>query len=303
MVSGGLHVKLVRFAAFKGATPRLGVQEGALIYDLEARSPHPVASGDMRSLLTLPEGSLREMAEAARATDPVPADDEHLLCPLPNAGKVLAQAANFYQPGAPRLPEAATPWLFCKMTDRIQGPGEPLVLWEFAPDIVEEIEVAIVIGRPGRQIAEDRALQHIAGYTICNDVSGRRLDLPAERRSPGFDGFIDWLNGKWMDGFAVLGPAIVTPEDMPPLDGIEITTRVNGQVRVHGSTHDIIHGFAQAVAFASRFLTLRPGDVIATGMPHGPGPEIFLKPGDVIEGEVAGIGVLRNPVVAERTRG
>lgn len=292
-------MKLVRFAAHKGAQARLGVVIGAMVYDLEARPPRPVRSGDMRALLAQPPAVLRDLVDAAMDSDPVPADDEHLLCPLPDPGKFLAQAANYYQPGAPRLPDVATPWFFSKMTDRVLGPGEPIVLWSFAPDIVEEIEVAIVIGKPGRRIPEERALEHVAGYTICNDVSGRRLDLPTARRSADFDGFIDWLNGKWMDGFSVLGPAIVTPDEMPPLDGIELTTRVSGDVRVHGSTRDIVHGFAQAIAFASRFLTLRTGDVIATGMPHGPGPEVFLKAGDIVEGDVSGLGILRNPVVAE----
>jgi 2-keto-4-pentenoate hydratase/2-oxohepta-3-ene-1,7-dioic acid hydratase in catechol pathway len=294
-------MRFVRFQPYKGASPRLGLLSDGRIFDLEERAPLPVVAGDMKALLALPDSMRAELAEAALGTHSVPASDTNLLCPLPNPGKFFAQAANYTHGGAKTIPDTATPWLFCKMTDQISGPGDPIVLWEYSPDVIDEIEVALVIGRPGRNIPMERALEHVAGYTICNDVSGRRLDLPKERRRAEFDGFIDWLNGKWMDGFAVLGPAIVTPDELPALNNIDIVGRVNGEVRVKGNTCDLVHTFAQAIAYVSRFLTLRTGDVIATGMPHGPGPEIYLKPGDVVEGEITGLGVLRNPVVSEQS--
>ncbi len=122
---------------------------------------------------------------------------------------------------------------------------------------------------------------------------------PAGRRDLNFDGFIDWLNGKWMDGFAILGPAILTKAEAGDLSDTRITSRVSGEVRVDGSTANINVAWDELIAFTSSILTLRPGDIITTGMPHGIGDEVYLKAGDVVEGEIAGLGVLRNPVIAE----
>ena len=135
--------------------------------------------------------------------------DVKLLAPIDNPGKLLAVAGGYYaSKDAARLGPDAQPLVFCKRTDDIKGPGDPITLWKMSPDVVDEIEIAIVIGTAGKDIPKERALDHVYGYTICNDVSGRSLDLPpAGRRDLNFDGFIDWLNGKWMDGFAILGPA------------------------------------------------------------------------------------------------
>jgi len=194
----------------------------------------------------------------------------------------------------------AQPLVFCKRTDDIKGPGDPITLWKMSPDVVDEIEIAIVIGTAGKDIPKERALDHVYGYTICNDVSGRSLDLPpAGRRDLDFDGFIDWLNGKWMDGFAILGPAIVTKAEAGDLSDARIVSRVSGEVRVDGSASNVNIAWDELIAFISRIVTLNPGDIITTGMPHGIGDEVFLRAGDVVEGEITGLGVLRNPVVAE----
>ena len=113
------------------------------------------------------------------------------------------------------------------------------------------------------------------------------------------DGFIDWLTGKWMDGFAILGPAIVTADEAGDLGDVRIISRISGEVRVDGSTKNVNIKWDELIAFTSRLMTLRPGDIITTGMPHGIGEEIMLKPGDTVEGEIERLGVLRNPVVAE----
>ena len=113
------------------------------------------------------------------------------------------------------------------------------------------------------------------------------------------DGFLDWLNGKWMDGFAILGPSIVTKSEAGDLGDVQITSRVSGSVRVQGSTKNVNIPWDELIAFASSMFTLRVGDLITTGMPHGTAAEIMLKPGDVVEGEIERLGVLRNPVVAE----
>jgi 2-keto-4-pentenoate hydratase/2-oxohepta-3-ene-1,7-dioic acid hydratase in catechol pathway len=186
------------------------------------------------------------------------------------------------------------------MTDDIKGPGDPITIWKISPGVVDEIEVALVIGVGGKDIPREQAMDHVMGYTICNDVSGRELAVPPPgRRDKEMDGFLDWLNGKWLDGFTILGPAIVTASEAGDLSDVRIVSRVSGETRVDGSTKNVNIPWDELIAFTSRVMTLRPGDVITTGMPHGTGDEIMLKPGDVVEGEIEKLGILSNPVVAE----
>ena len=123
-------------------------------------------------------------------------------------------------------------------------------------------------------------MDHVLGYTICNDVSGRELAVPPPgRRDKEMDGFLDWLNGKWMDGFAILGPAIVTKSEAGDLGDVRITSRVSGEVRVQGSTRNVNIPWDELISFASSLFTLRAGDLITTGMPHGTGEEVMLQAG------------------------
>ena len=161
--------------------------------------------------------------------------------------------------------------LFAKMTDDIQGPGDPITIWKRSPGVVDEIEVAIVIGKDGKDIPRDKAMDHVLGYTICNDVSGRELDVPPPgRRDKEMDGFLDWLNGKWMDGFAILGPAIVTKSEAGDLGDVQITSRISGDVRVQGSTRNVNIPWDELISFASSLFTLRAGDLITTGCRTAP---------------------------------
>jgi len=293
-------VSLIRYE-HAGQPARLGLLENGRVHDLEAASEGRAGRGDMCGLLRLGEATVGEICAAARAGASVAESDVKLLAPISNPGKLLAVAGGYYaSPDAARLGPDAQPLVFCKRTDDIAGPGDPITLWKMSPDVVDEIEVAIVIGTKGKDIPRERANDHIFGYTICNDVSGRSLDLPpAGRRDAGFDGFIDWLNGKWMDGFCILGPAILTREEAGDLSDTRIVSRVSGEVRVDGTTSNVNIPWDVLIAFISRIVTLNPGDIITTGMPHGVGEEVFLRVGDVVEGEIEGLGVLRNPVVAE----
>jgi 2-keto-4-pentenoate hydratase/2-oxohepta-3-ene-1,7-dioic acid hydratase in catechol pathway len=280
---------------------KLGLLETGQIYDLEATSGGRAAGGDMRAFLSQGPPAIDEVASAARAGQPVPEDSVSLLAPIANPGKLIAVAGGYYEhEGAEPLGPDALPLLFAKRTDDIKGPGDPITIWRMSPGVIDEIEVAIVIGKEGKHISRERAMEHVFGYTICNDVSGRELAVPAPgRRSKEMDGFIDWLNGKWMDGFAILGPAIVTADEAGDLGDVRIVSRISGDVRVDGSTKNVNVPWDELIAFTSRLMTLREGDIITTGMPHGIGEEIMLKPGDTVEGEIERLGVLRNPVVAE----
>jgi 2-keto-4-pentenoate hydratase/2-oxohepta-3-ene-1,7-dioic acid hydratase in catechol pathway len=255
----------------------------------------------MRALLAQGRAAIDELASAARAGQPVAESGVTLLAPIANPGKLIAVAGGYYEhEGAPRLGPDALPLLFAKRTDDLKGPGDPITLWRISPGVIDEIEVALVIAKEGKNIPRAQAMDYVFGYTICNDVSGRELDVPPPgRRDKEMDGFIDWLNGKWLDGFAILGPAIVTADEAGDLGDVRIVSRISGEVRVDGTTKNVNVPWDELIAFTSRLMLLRPGDIITTGMPHGLGEEVMLKPGDTVEGEIERLGVLRNPVIAE----
>lgn len=183
-------------------------------------------------------------------------------------------------------PAPAIPMLFMKPGTAVIGPEEPIVYPREGKNVHYEGELAVVIGRKTRRIDERHALEHVLGYTCANDVSERVIQS-AEMKMGCL------LIGKSFDTFCPLGPVIATGLDPTNLD---LTTRLNGQVRQRINTSDLLFSAARLVSYLSQAMTLLPGDVIITGTPAGVGP---VKPGDVIEVEVSGIGVLRNPVVAE----
>lgn len=293
-------MRLVRYQT-QDRHPRLGLLENGQIHDLETTSRGRLAGGDMRAFVSQGQQIIDEVVSAARSGQPVPEDSATLLAPITNPGKLIAVAGGYYEhDGAEPLRSDALPLLFAKRTDDIKGPGDPITIWRMSPGVIDEIEVAIVIGRGGKNIPREQAMQHVFGYTICNDVSGRELAVPPPgRRSKEMDAFIDWLTGKWLDGFAILGPAIVTADEAGDLADVRIVSRVSGEVRVDGSTKSVNIRWDELISFTSRLMTLQPGDIITTGMPHGLGEEIMLKPGDMVEGEIERLGVLRNPVIAE----
>jgi 2-keto-4-pentenoate hydratase/2-oxohepta-3-ene-1,7-dioic acid hydratase in catechol pathway len=178
----------------------------------------------------------------------------------------------------------AEPVVFLKPATAVVGPEAPVVLPPEAKEVHHEAELAAVVGRVARRIAVEEAGAYLLGYTAANDVSARDL-----QQSDG-----QWTRAKGFDTFCPLGPAIETEVD--PGD-LSITCRVNGEVRQQASTADMVFGVAELLAFASRVMTLLPGDVILTGTPAGTSA---IHPGDRMEVEIERIGVLRNPVVAAR---
>ncbi len=188
------------------------------------------------------------------------------------------------------------PYMFAKATTSVTGPGATVYLPPESKKVDWEVELGVVIGRRGRRISPDAALDHVAGYTVVNDVSARdltrRTDVPFT---------FDWLQGKCFDTFAPIGPWIVPARciDDPQQLGLRLT--LNEEVMQDASTSGMIFDVREQIAFLSGFLTLEPGDIIATGTPTGVGMarSLFLKPGDVMVASVDQIGALRNPVAAE----
>lgn len=188
----------------------------------------------------------------------------------------------------------AQPLLFGKFANALLDPDEPILLPPEATHVDAEAELAVVIGAPGRRVAEDDALSLVGGYTVANDVSARNL-----QRSDG-----QWLRAKGFDTFCPLLPELVSVDELSDGSGLRIVQRLNGDVLQDGTTSDLIFGVPRLVAHASSVFALEPGDVILTGTPAGVGqhrePPISLQAGDVVEIEIERIGSLSNPVAAER---
>ncbi len=188
----------------------------------------------------------------------------------------------------------AEPLLFGKFANAVIGPGEAIVLPPEATHVDSEAELAVEIGRRGRRIAEDDALEYVAGYRCANDVSARNLQF----------GDKQWTRGKGFDTFCPLGDRLVPVSELGEGSGLRVVQRLNGELFQDGNTSDLVFSVRRLVVHASSVFTLEPGDLILTGTPSGVGhsrtPPVSMKDGDVVEIEIDGIGVLRNPVVAER---
>ena len=193
--------------------------------------------------------------------------------------------------GDPAPPE---PILFGKFANTLIGPGDAIVLPVEATHVDAEAELCVEIGRTGRRIAEDDALDFVRGYRCANDVSARNLQYSDSQ----------WTRGKGFDTFCPLGDRLVPVSELGDGGGLRVVQRLNGELMQDGSTNDFLFGVRFLVACASAVFTLDPGDLLLTGTPPGVGyardPKVSLADGDVVEVEVEGIGVLRNPVTAER---
>jgi acylpyruvate hydrolase len=217
-----------------------------------------------------------------------------LNAPVMRPGKIICIGQNYLEhakeSGASRPP---FPIIFAKYANTVIGPGEPIVI----PPAVEkpdyEGELAVVIGRQGRDIPESQALSYVAGYMPLNDVSARDWQNRTGQ----------WVIGKTCDTFCPMGPALVTADEVPDPQNLHLRTVIGDEVLQVGYTGDMIFSVAFLIADMSRVMTLEPGDVIATGTPPGIGaarvPPRWLRPGDVVRVEIDGVGVLENPVGAQ----
>lgn len=234
-------------------------------------------------------------------------EEVRLLPPNPSARKVFCLAGNYVEhitEGGRNLAEQdrQTPRVFMKPpSTTLRGARDPIVIGRYAQKIDWEAELAIIIGKKAKYVPAGQANDCIAGYCVFNDVSERGFKVWERAEAREWDRFFDWLNGKWLDGFAPTGPCLVTKDEIPDPTNLRITLTVNDQVMQEANTGQMIFSPAEIVSFISSFVTLEPGDVIATGTPSGVGAArgIFLKPGDVVTTEIERLGRLVNPVVAE----
>ena len=239
-----------------------------------------------------PDGVQRKLSEV-RLLAPVPRPHRNIFCVGKNYHAHAEEfASSGFDSSAANGSVPKAPIIFSKVPESVSGPGAPIPLDERVTQAVDyEAELAVIIGRGGRAISKEQALEHVWGYTIVNDVTARDLQ---GRHS-------QWLIGKSQDGFCPMGPCAVRAEDFNLSDSL-VTCRVNGEPRQEASTSQLIFDVPTLIETLSAGITLMPGDVIATGTPAGVGigfdPPRYLKPGDVVEVEIEGIGVLKNSVCA-----
>ena len=230
----------------------------------------------------------------------LPLATTRLLAPVPRPPKLIAAWVNYEEHGKEATVKAPrnAPLFFTKWSTAVIGAGQPIVLPHISRKVDYEAELALVIGAGGKNIPAENAYDHIAGYTILNDVSARDFSLRALFGTPGPSDI-----QKSFDTFAPMGPCLVTRDEIPDPHALGIRLRIGDEVLQNDTTGSMIHRIPAIIAYLSSIATLEPGDTIATGTPSGVGftrtPPRWLQPGETVRIEIDGIGVLENPVVAE----
>lgn len=295
---------MARFVSYRGdGATSWGVLRDGGIVDGPAMLTR-AGAGSIPTLLSLVSaaGDVRRRASELLASGmgEVSVDEVRLLAPLTPPRDVFAVGANY----ATHVEEAkralavsdtpAVPIWFSKAMTSVCGPNDAIEWWPALTSQLDyELELAVVIGRGGRNIPREEALAHVFGYMVLNDVSARDV----QHGRPGGQ----WFLGKSMDTFCPTGPWLVTADEIPDPHELQMTLRVNGEVRQDSTTDLMIFDVPELVADLSRYVTLLPGDLIATGTPGGVGaamnPPRFLADGDEVEAEIHGIGLLRNRVI------
>jgi 2-keto-4-pentenoate hydratase/2-oxohepta-3-ene-1,7-dioic acid hydratase in catechol pathway len=303
-----------------GRTPRVGVVWHETVLDLHRlsldmatqRAARPPAGSVLpRTMLELIEGGpavwarAHEVWEYGRGLvdhlDPAELRkrkvaralaDAPLLAPMPRPRKnIFCMGRNYAEHAAERgAAPPERPVFFTKPPTTVIGPGAPIVHHAVTQALDYEVELAAVIGRGGHDLPPESALAHVFGYTVLNDVTARDLQKAHQQ----------WFKGKSLDTFCPMGPVLVTADELPDPQALGLRLRVNGQTRQSATTGQMIFGVAALLAALSAGMTLEPGDILATGTPSGVGAATgaYLKPGDLLEAEIDGIGCLTNPVVA-----
>jgi 2,4-diketo-3-deoxy-L-fuconate hydrolase len=217
---------------------------------------------------------------------------DRIGCPIHAPSKIICLGKNYAEhakEGGFENPDK--PLIFCKTPNALNGPFDPIILPKSSGQIDWEVELAIIIAKQGKRIHKTEAWEYIAGFTIMNDVSGREAQFSDSQ----------WFRGKSFDGFAPVGPYIVTPDEIGDVNNLRLTAKVDGEIMQDGNTRDMIFDVSTIIEDISEDITLIPGDIISTGTPAGVGifrdPPVVLKPGNVVECYIENIGSIVNKVV------
>lgn len=285
------YMKLVTFRR-SGAAPEAGVVVDGRVIGL---------SGAGYSSLTDVIGNWQSAKEAissfiSKAPQEATSDlaSVTLMAPLPRPSKLICVGLNYREHAIESKMEIPSiPTIFNKFPSCVVGPGDKVILPKNSEKPDYEAEFAFIIGKSGRHVPADKWQEYIFGYTIINDVSARDFQMATSQ----------WLMGKTFDTFAPMGPWIVTADEISDPHNLDIKMTINGEVLQNSNTRELIFRIPELIAYLSSVFTLEPGDVVSTGTPSGVGlghkPPRWLRAGDECVISVAGIGELRNPVVAE----
>lgn len=221
-------------------------------------------------------------------------DEVKLLSPLTDPEKIICIGLNYHDhviESNMQVPKV--PVLFPKYNNCLTGHGDEVVIPSEVSQCDYEVELAVVIGKTAKKVSRETAMDYVFGYTVLNDVSARDIQLNEPQ----------WTRGKAIDGFAPVGPWIVSADEIENPGKLGISLKLNGETMQNSNTKELIFDIPYLVSFLSNTITLQPGDIISTGTPPGVGmgkkPQVWLKPGDVVEATVEGIGTLRNTFVAD----
>lgn len=232
---------------------------------------------------------LKKWLDSNEATCPIIANDVRLGAPLCRPSKIICIGLNYAKHAAEsgmQLPEE--PVLFFKATSAIVGPNDDLIIPKGSTKTDWEVELAVVIGKKASYISQKEAMDHVAGYVLHNDYSEREFQLEREGQ---------WVKGKSCDTFAPLGPFIATKDEIKDPHTLNLWLKVNGELLQNSNTSDFVFNIPESISYISQFMTLLPGDIISTGTPFGVGlgfdPPRYLKPGDVVELGIEGLGTSR----------
>lgn len=272
----------------------LAARDGAdVVVDLE------LAAGLPSDMIAFLAGGDANLAQAQQALVDPPAaalvslGAVRLAAPVPRPGKIICIGLNYRDHAAESGAEVpAYPTVFAKYASCIIGPGEPIVIPRVTSEVDYEAELAVVIGRRARDVAEADALGYVAGYAPFNDVSARDYQMRTSQ----------WTIGKTFDTFGPLGPALVTADEVGDPHTLDIELSIGGEVLQRSNTRHLIFSIPQLIAYLSAVMTLEPGDLIATGTPAGVGaartPKRWLQPGETVRVAIGRLGALENPVSA-----
>jgi 2-keto-4-pentenoate hydratase/2-oxohepta-3-ene-1,7-dioic acid hydratase in catechol pathway len=276
------------------AGPRAAVQRGDSFVDVHATDPDVPPS--VRQILDGGPEVLRAAEQVAERAEAIAYETAKVkfLAPVHDPQKIVCIGLNYRDHAAESgSPIPKEPILFSKYPTALIGHGESIVLPPVSREVDYEAELVIVVGKRGRNLAAASAMDFVAGYTVGHDVSARDWQLKKDGKQ--------WMVGKTFDTFAPVGPVLVTADEVHDPHNLGIRLRLNGQTMQDSSTKQLIFGVGEILAYLSQVFTLEPGDLIFTGTPPGVGfakkPPLFLKGGDVVEIEIDGLGLLRNPVV------
>ena len=280
-------MKLVRFGEAGAEKPGVVDRDGA-IRDLSG------VVADIGGAAISPEG-LARLAALDTGSLPLAPEGVRLGPCVANTGKFICIGLNYADHAAESGMEVPPePVMFMKATSAICGPNDPIIIPRGSEKTDWEVELAVIIGKRAKYVSEENALDHVAGYAVTNDVSERAFQI--ERAG-------QWTKGKSCDNYGQIGPWLVTRDEVADPQNLGMWLTVNGKTKQDGSTRTMVYGVAYLVSYLSRFMSLHPGDVISTGTPPGVGmgqkPPRYLKPGDVVELGIEGLGSQRQDVIAD----